>query len=367
MRVNKMTKEEFAYLVIDSISCVRTRDKHALLSIYETGENFIDNFTQHIDKVKELLSEKGFLELNHIMQDKSTKTDFFNILKDYDCNFVLHGGENYPECFYELEEPPFVLYYRGNIKLLDDNTVFIAGTRSATSYGITCTKDFTESFVENGLTPLVGISDGIDTAVIEQTLDIGGSVVVLCASGIDSVTPSINSKLLEEVECSGLVISEFAPFEGAQKYHYVLRNRLFAVLSEVAVLIEAESGSNALSAVALSGDYGKEVFALPGNITSPRSSAPNKLISDGYARCLINARDVVEIFKADYVFKPAKNVILEDYEKNILALLDKEAVHFDILCEKANLTSGELVGKLLVMEAKKYIKKLPGNFYQVVR
>lgn len=365
--MRKLTKDELAVIYLDQVKKVKIQLKLAVLDCFEKPGDIFDKFVEKRNKIIEIIGKEKFDGMSLELTDRNKLLDFYHKILDWECDIAVFSDDDYPDKLRELGEPPLVLYYRGNLKLLkNDDLIMLAGTRHTTSYGVDMARNFTKKFIENDLTILCGISDGIDTAVLETVKAESGKAVVICAGGIDKITPVTNTNLENDIEKSGLVVSEFPPNESAQRYHYIYRNRLLAMLANAVILAEADEESNSIGAINLANEYGKEVFAIPGNLSNKYSVAPNRLIANNSATCLVDAKQVVEIFRDEYYFKPTKREVLNTDEIKICEVLENGSTHFEEIVTKTKICSGNLVGKLLLLEAKGKIRKLAGNNYELV-
>ncbi|MEG1804826.1 MAG: DNA-processing protein DprA [Clostridia bacterium] len=364
--IDYITKEKLAYLAVDSFDFLKSLKKHRIMSIFNNVGDIFDLFKEHYVELVNIITQDEFEKMDALISNRENLKIFFSECKRLDCDFVTYCDDDYPEKLRDLSEPPFVIYYRGNLKLLSGDLILMAGTRFATNYGMDCARKFTSSFVENELYLLSGISDGIDTAIVEKVLEESGVSVIVAAGGIDSITPVINSDLAKEVETNGLVMSEFRPNITAQKYHYVLRNRLLSCLCDVAILIEADVESNSIGVIDMAYDFGKEIYAVCGNINNKYSQAPNFLILNQKANILIEPQQIMEIFRDQFYFAPKSVLMLDETETKICEVLEKKPCHIDEIAEKLELSSGILIGRLLVLETKGKIRKLPANFYEII-
>lgn len=361
----RLTKDEFACYVIDITEGISCGAKKAAMSLFDEPSELISRFSEVEEDLKAIIKEKPFAELKAAVSDRNRLKEIYDEFLKLDCGFTSIALDTYPQKLFDLKEPPFAIYYRGNIRLLDTELILLAGTRTCTNYGIDVTKSFTKSFIENDLNVLCGISDGIDTAAIECALENGGSAVVVCAGGIDNVSPAINLNLKEDVEKSGLVLSEYPPKTSPQRFHYLLRNRILAALCDVAVLVEADENSKSLGVINYAAEAGKEIFAVPGNLTSKMSIAPNTLIANETARALVEPKQIIEIFRDECYFAPKKIATFSFDEQKIIDIFDKKTLHIDEICDKLNKTAAEIMTDLIMLESKKAIRRLAGNYYEL--
>ncbi|MBR1729649.1 MAG: DNA-processing protein DprA [Selenomonadaceae bacterium] len=278
--------------------------------------------------------------------------------------------ENYPEILKEIEESaPTILYYRGELKPREPR-IAIVGTRQATSYGIKTALKMAREIAASGITVVSGAATGIDTFAHKGALETGRTVAVL-GEGLAVVQPKEKQKLLDRISENGAVISELGPRITAKKGTFPQRNRIIAGLSDGVVVVEAGERSGAISTAGYAGDYGKILFAVPGNIDREKSRGCHVLIRDG-AILTRNFRDILEDCKFNFVDnKIEENKInvenpvdkkinlpeLEGNEKIIFDLIPSEiAISVDDLA--ANLeefSMSEINSTLTSLEAKGYI------------
>ncbi len=362
----EFNNNQFAYLFLDSLD-ISLKSKHRLVSLFNEPEDIFKHFSEMKPYILDIIDDVEYDKILSTLTNKPKIKQMYNEALKEDFNFVTFACSDYPHKLRDLDLPPFVLYYYGNIKLLQEELILMAGTRHATRYGVEMAQRFTKAFLENDLVMLTGISDGIDQSVIETCLDLSGKCIIVAAGGLEKIVPSCNADLVRETAISSLVLSEYRHDVAPQKYHYVVRNRILAMLSDTAILMEADKDSNSTGVINSAIEYGKEVFALPGNLVSKYSYVPNQLIGEEKARCLYDPKQVVEIFRDQYYFTPKKIVVLDEIESKIVALMEEDDVHFDVLIENLQMPAGVLVGKLIILEAKGKIKKLASNYYHLIK
>lgn len=199
----------------------------------------------------------------------------------------------YPQLLREAPDPPKLLYYRGNLDLLELPMTSVVGTRKPTAYGIEVTQ-----IVINKLAPtqvvVSGLAYGIDALAHEQTLALGGKTIAVLGSGLDpaSIYPAENRELAEAIVAKGgLLLSEYPPGSPPLKFHFPARNRIIAGLAPQLLVIEAGEVSGTLITAQLALDYNRDVWAVPGPITSPLSRGTNMLLVAG-ARPLVDIENV---------------------------------------------------------------------------
>ncbi|MDX2267253.1 MAG: DNA-processing protein DprA [Bryobacter sp.] len=200
--------------------------------------------------------------------------------------------EAYPDRLREIYDPPFLLYARGNLALLTEPSIAVVGTRRPSPYGTIATERLSADLAQAGLTIVSGMARGIDTAAHKAALTGGGNTIAVLGCGADLVYPAENKKLAEEIISKGLLISEYPLRSPAYPQNFPVRNRIVSGLSYGVLIVEGAQYSGSAITARLALDQGKEVFAVPGNITTKQSFGPNLLIRSG-ARLVQSASDVL--------------------------------------------------------------------------
>lgn len=201
----------------------------------------------------------------------------------------------YPRLLKEIPDPPQVLYVRGKgPKINLTKTIAVVGTREATPYGKEVTKQLVKELVAKGFVIVSGLATGVDTVAHETAIIYGGKTIAVLGSGIDIIYPSGNAQLYWEiVNGHGAVVSEFGPGAKTQVSRFTTRNRIISGLSLGIVVIEGDEHSGALITAKYAAEQGREVFAVPGPITSKYSRATSILLKNG-AKLVESADDIVE-------------------------------------------------------------------------
>ncbi len=204
----------------------------------------------------------------------------------------------YPARLKEIFDPPPMLFARGRIDLLSDLALGIVGTRRPTAYGIAAAGRLARDLAGAGLAIVSGMARGIDTAAHKAALEAGGATIAVFGCGIDEIYPSENRKLSERIASEGLILSEFPMATPAYPQNFPIRNRIIAGLSVGVLVIEGGEYSGSAITAKLAAEQNREVFAVPGNITSKMSWGPNLLIKQG-AKLVQEWNDVVVELRAE--------------------------------------------------------------------
>ena len=240
-----------------------------------------------------------------------------------------------------------------------------------TAYGRSVTEQLTTDLVHAGFTIVSGMAYGIDTVSHESAIEAGGKTIAVLGCGIDVIYPVSNSKLYWSiVNKYGLVISEFPPERLTAKGLFPSRNRIISGMSLGVLVTEGACDSGSLITATCALEQGREVFAVPGPITSSLSFGPIKLLKNG-AKMVTEVGDILEEFNIKYQISKVKdtkqilNSNLTNDEKKILELLENEGLFFDDLVRKSNILPSNIGGILSIMELKGYIKQDGFGKYQI--
>jgi DNA processing protein len=295
------------------------------------------------------------------------------------CRFLVRGGKGYPAILNEIYDPPLILYCRGRIEVLDLSAVAIVGTRRPTFYGLQMAQGLAFDLAKRELAIVSGLARGIDAAAHRGCLEAAGRTVAVLGCGIDVVYPREHRQLTQQITEGGLLLSEFPPGTSPAPQNFPVRNRIISGLSLGTVIVEASEYSGSLITARLAMEQNREVFAIPGNLTSPQSFGPNYLIKQG-AKLVQVWRDVVEELPAEVRHRIlAKEDLrprqiseldfLTPEESKILEMLAyDEATQFDKILQKSGMTVPHLSESLLNLEMRGCIRQVPGNlFIRVVR
>lgn len=274
---------------------------------------------------------------------------------------ILDGA--YPELLRQIFDPPKVLYYWGNLGILERKRCAVVGTRRCTAYGESQAFRFAKELSEHGVCIVSGLAYGIDKAAHEGALLGEGGTIAVVAQGICELLPSGHRGLAEKiVEKGGLILSERADGEETYKGDYLVRNRIIAGLCEATVVIEAPFKSGARNTARHALDFNRDVMALPGRVCDEQSRGTNALIQEG-ARLLTNPQDAAEVLEVEWtVRKPT----LEGLAAEVFAELSKGPRSPAELGERfTNL--GELYGVLGELELRGLIRFTRELRYSLVR
>ena len=276
--------------------------------------------------------------------------------------------EEYPDNLKEVYLPPLFFTAIGDEALLkSDEIVSIVGTRKPTHYGKMMTERIVASLINFNFIICSGLAFGIDSVSHKKTLDLNGKTIAVTANGLDSVYPPQNRELANNIAKTGLIISETMPFTKLEKYHFPQRNRIIAGLAKAVCVIEGKIHSGAMITGNFAADQGKEVYALPGDITKPEAEGPNNLIKRG-ANIIITPDSIIQDLIVEYKAAPKKaQIILTDEESKIYEIIKNysQGIHIDQIIAETGQNLGEISAILFMLELKNAIKATDNGKYQV--
>jgi DNA processing protein len=247
----------------------------------------------------------------------------------------------YPPVLRDIFDPPPLLFARGRVQLLDTLMLGVVGTRRPTAYGSVVATKLSADLATAGMTIASGMARGIDTSAHRGALDAGGNTIAVFGSGIDQIYPAENRKLAEQIAAAGLLISEFPMNAPAYPQNFPIRNRIISGMSAGVLVVEGSEYSGSAITAKLAAEQNREVFAVPGNITSKTSWGPHLLIKQG-AKLVQEWNDVI------VELKPQDRRRLVDQCRNRLNLKDDNSKETDSLNPASVMSSvaRDILGRL---------------------
>jgi len=314
---------------------------------------------KHVSKI-----EKGTIKLIRKKALEVSLEDDYRLIQKHNVKLIKYTDPSYPDSLKNISDPPFLIYLRGELKKEDEKAVALVGTRRATAYGKIAAKKLARELARAGLTIVSGMARGIDTCAHEGALEEGGRTIAVLGCGVDIVYPPENNSLMKEIIDHGAVISEFSLGTKPFARNFPRRNRIISGLSRGVIVVEAPLKSGALITADFALEQGKEVFAVPGIITSPYSKGTNRLLKEG-AKVVEDAADVLEeigVSFSDIKISSFDNQLSFE-EKIVLDELTAKPSHIDELIKKTGLPVGKIADILIKLQLKGMVKELPGKFF----
>lgn len=293
-------------------------------------------------------------------------------IAEFGCHIVTQDDAEYPPSLREIYDPPVVLYVKGSLTAADKNSVAIVGSRQTTHYGIETARKLGYQLAYTGVTVVSGGARGIDTAAHQGALSAKGRTVAILGTAINIVFPPENAELFERIAASGAVISQWPFNRNGDRQTFAIRNRIVAGMTLGTVVVEANMTSGALITANFAIEYGRQVFAVPGRIDSPRSKGCHDLIKKGAKLCE-GVEDILSEF--EYLF-PASNrppspaetgmlpaLELSGNEQKVFDVLGREELSIDDVIRKCGLPASATSVALFSLEMKRLIRQLPGKMF----
>ncbi len=275
----------------------------------------------------------------------------------------------YPSHLNEIDQPPPVLYLRGEVTTEDAWSVAIVGTRAVTAYGRQVTEELATALAHNGVTIVSGLARGVDAIAHNAALKAGGRTLAVLGSGVDKIYPPEHRALAEKIAMQGAVISDYAPGTPPDSANFPPRNRIISGLSMAVVVVEAGDTSGALITAGFAVEQGREVFAVPGSVFAPQSKGPNRLISNG-AKVLLSPQGVLEALDLTRNVERReirKAVPADPTEAALLEALSAEPAHVDDIRSRVELPIGTVSAALAIMELKGMVRQVGSMSYVAAR
>lgn len=340
-------KNDEIWFILTNIS---NEKKNTLLQEYENESNIrkYKNNIKELQKIKDKVISEDMIK------------DFINYMNNNGIGYITIKSKDYPESLKNSIDPPYVLFYKGNIDLLKGKLGAVVGARKCTQYGMEVAKIIGRELSENNVTVVSGLASGIDSAAQRSSLEFRGKTIGILGCGIDVIYPKSNRYLYEKVIREGLLLSEFSPNTPPMPYNFPRRNRIISGISEKVIIVEATKKSGSLITVDYALEMGKDIMAVPGPIINGNSEGCNKLIRDG-ARPFTELQDLYDFFniKKENNEKTGKNGL----KSCLLNVINNEPKHLDDIIESVNVDRKVLFELLFEMQNRNEIICLPGNYY----
>ncbi len=333
-----------------------------LLSIYNNAADIIRSPLKQLMRI-DGVDEKIARQLKSGADEKRVDEQLA-LMEKKGISCLTIWEQNYPVLLKKTVSPPVVLFYRGKIPDAWPPMLGVVGTRMPTQYGRTVAEQITFRLVENGIAVVSGMARGIDTVSHTAALKHQGQTFAVLGCGVDTIYPPENRKIYEKIMQNGAVLSEYFIGTKPDAVNFPRRNRIISGMSLGILVVEASAKSGALITANYALEQNREVFAIPGNITSNRSVGPNRLIQQG-AKLVGSFDDILEELSVK-IRKPTEKTIppnLSDLEKQLLEHLSFEPLHIDQLVLNLEQAPASILARLLTLELMGLVKQLSGKMF----
>ncbi|MDY2614098.1 MAG: DNA-processing protein DprA [Lachnospiraceae bacterium] len=291
-------------------------------------------------------------------------------LQEQGIRMIPYFSEEYPKKLTNISQPPYALYVKGSLPRENQVSVAIVGARRCTHYGEQIALEYGEALASEGIQIISGMARGIDGAGQRGALNAGGATYGVLGCGVDICYPRENIGLYMDIQQKGGIISEQIPGQPPLPAYFPERNRIISGLADVVLVIEAKEKSGSLITADMALEQGKDVYALPGPVTSSMSQGCHRLIRQG-AGILISPEDLlielgINIVNQGQIIDKNEKV-LESTENMVYSCLGLFPKGMSQLLEETGLNVQELLEQLITLEMKGYVKEISKNYYVKLR
>ncbi|MFV0313756.1 MAG: DNA-processing protein DprA [Anaerotignum sp.] len=359
--------EEYYLMWLSRIDGVGIKRIQILLDYFQTAQAIWSA------KREQLLSIKGISEkiADAILSSKNEQEleSWIDELETKEIQFYSFRHPKYPALLKEIYNPPIGIYVKGTLPEDDIDKISLIGARRCSRYGANVAYQMAKDIVKANIVIVSGMAKGIDTMAHKGAIDGFGQTIAVLGCGVDVCYPIENKELMEQIINNGCLISEYPPGTKASPLHFPKRNRIISGLSKILVVVEAGKRSGTLITVDLALESGRDVFAVPGNVTSALSQGTNDLIKQGCPP-VTESDDILIKLGITY-----KNEEQETFSKAIVEkltleekevydeIIDKEPVLAETICRKLHKNIQEVQYILSLLEIAGFIRKIPQSGY----
>lgn len=362
--------ENLAWVALRSVPGVGPVLFHRLLQAFGDPVRVFETPWQELQRVRGV--SPALAQVISRFQDWGRAEELLARLKALGAQVLTLQDPGYPLRLRDIPYPPPVLYVQGAITPEDETAVAIVGTRAASYYGARTCRTFARELARQGVTVVSGLARGIDTYAHLGALEAGGRTLAVLGCGLDIIYPPENRELYRRIAAQGALITEYPPGAPPEPHHFPARNRLISGLALGVLVVEAglKSGAHITAHCAL--EQGREVFAIPGPVSSPTSQGPHRLIQQG-AKLVHHVEDILVELAGTGARSPSKTPApatravtpppLFRLDDPLLPLLGSEPLQLEELVQAARLPAAEVLSRLTLLELQGLVRELPGKCY----
>ena len=349
-----------------------------LLTIPQIGPGRIRKLFQVFSSVEEMLKapvqkivrvegiDRKLAEQIKRGGDKAVVDQQLELLEKHQVQYMTIWDSAYPVLLKRISDAPVVLFYRGGFKETHQKAIAVVGMRSPSNYGKVATAELVRQLVRNEITIVSGMARGVDSIAHHTALQNGGETLAVLGCGMDCCYPPENHQLYLQIPEHGAVISEYFMGTGPDAVNFPKRNRIISGLSLGTLVVEAGNRSGALISALFALNQNREVFAVPGNMNSTRSSGCNRLIQQG-AKLVLSVEDILEEIGENSIpsrMQPKKiPENLRQLEKIVLEKLSTDPKHIDRLVMELQEAPSTILAGLLTLELLGLVQQLAGKMF----
>ncbi len=360
--------ETISLITLSLIEGVGSAIIQKLLSFFGSAEEALTASYQELSKVMGL--SPGICHKIVSQRDEVPLEEQLSLVEKHACQVITIHDSAYPERLRTIFDPPQILYVKGKLPPQSALAISIVGSRGATSYGKMMSERLSGELASKGFVIVSGFARGIDSVAHRGAINAGGNTIAVMGNGLSIIYPPENAKLMEEIIENGAVISEFPMKTPPLGTNFPRRNRAISGLSLGTLIVEASERSGSLITAKFALEQGREVFAVPGEISSKMSKGTNYLIKQG-AALVETVDDILDALSLDLPempkvrkvpqAEPPPDIKLGDDEQVIWNLLSQKPTHIDEIARISELPPSKVSSILVMLELKGIIQQLPGK------
>ncbi len=364
------TDKHLPWFIVNSIPGIGSHLYKRLIHRFKTPEGILGATAEELATIPRI-SQKSIQGIIHCKVMPKARAELDAVIRA-NLGFKTLNDADYPPLLREIPDPPPFFTFQGTLNN-EQPCIAIVGSRNATSYGLESAYRLGYDLAARGFQVVSGMAMGIDTAAHRGALAARGRTVAILGSGLNWVYPRRNLSLFNEICRTGTVISEFPPDTRPEPRNFPIRNRIIAGISTGTIVVEAAARSGSLITARLAADFSREVFAVPGSISSKRSHGTHALIRQG-ATLVEDYGDIIhELHHMVHLESATPPPILEGkieqklnkVEQAIVRVLEPYPLHIDKIVEQTDLDIGAVSAALLDLELNGMVKQLPGKLFSI--
>lgn len=281
------------WIWLSRIEGLDTKTMEKLLNFYKTPDRI---WKQTKEELLTLGIETSKAEEIVKLRYRQNLKAYIDYMKSQKIEVITRQDEDYPDKLRNIYDPPQILYVQGNKQILKEKSIAIVGSRMGSPYGRKIAEKFAYELAKKNMVVLSGLASGIDSCAHKGALKAEGKTIAVLGNGLDRIYPTENQNLAKEILAKGgAILSEYVIGTKPLKMNFPKRNRIMSGMSDGVLVIEAKQKSGSLITVDFALEQGKEVYAVPGNITSITSEGTNELLKQG-AKIVTKVEDIIEDF-----------------------------------------------------------------------
>ena len=355
----------------------------ALMCVEGIGPRVFRSLTQMFGTAEDVLCQDKETLINHggvtrdiaecIVDKKYLRSKDIQLewMQKHHASYVTQNERTYPEVLKHIYDAPPVLMYKGEFKTDDQVAFAVVGSRYPDDYGKHMTERIASGIAKQGITIVSGMAKGIDSIAHICALKQGSRTIAVLGTSLDCIYPAENRKIFHQICEKGAVCSETLIGQKLAPGNFIRRNRIISGLSRGVIVTQAGTKSGALVTALAANEQNRDVFAVPGDCIKGKHTGCHRLIRLG-AKIVERSEDVLNEYpflnerlasQKNWIIESSVERDLSREERDILALLNKEGVHIDVLITKSSLGRPELMSALLNLEIKGYVQRGKGDYY----